>query len=262
MKNTLQKIVLAATLLLTPCVSNSQSLNIRTYGEIRLDLEKGTMQKDHRELEKIMAEAQVAIPTLKTNDYNSAMQALEAMQIFLAKKGFSYHSQDFLNKGLRTKKIDCDIYSILFMSMAEKKGYPVKMVEVGAKNKIGSHAFIKWYLDNGEVINWETTSGFAYSQTKDMLPAHLEQIIERKYGIIKDDIEIVVHDSKESYVNRTIEMPSLDRNLRVLPIIHRGYAEDMVNFYEKKAKEGPSQKWQERKEKLENSLKDIRDKGL
>ena len=80
---------------------------------------------------------------------------LETINSEIAKKGFAYDLQALFAKGLEKRKIDCNDFSLLYKAVGEEMNWPIELVYVPG------HVFVRWIKDNGEYINWETTSGEA-----------------------------------------------------------------------------------------------------
>jgi tetratricopeptide (TPR) repeat protein len=58
------------------------------------------------------------------------------------------------NRGALFSYVDCDIGSLLYLSIADVVGLPLCMVEVP------QHNFIRWKFTTGELLNWDTNYGF------------------------------------------------------------------------------------------------------
>lgn len=50
--------------------------------------------------------------------------------------------------------VDCDLSSLLYLSIAQVLGLPVRMVEVPR------HNFVRWVFENGRSLNWDTNYGY------------------------------------------------------------------------------------------------------
>jgi tetratricopeptide (TPR) repeat protein len=115
------------------------------------------------------------------------------------KRGYVYHPQMLLAPGLAEKKIDCDLYCLLYISAAESagmrpgtitmltvipgKGKAIKVLSGGKyvelSDKAIGHAYLRFHLSPKEDAIIETTNGKIYSQPL----AHGE--IEEAIGIPK-----------------------------------------------------------------------------
>lgn len=67
--------------------------------------------------------------------------------------GFRYQETTLLNKGLKdtNRKMDCDLYSAVYLGIADVMGLPLKAVNTP------KHVFIRWHLYGDFYNNWETT---------------------------------------------------------------------------------------------------------
>lgn len=52
---------------------------------------------------------------------------------------------------------DCDTGSVMYLAVGEALDLPVFLVEVP------QHIFVRWYFDDKEYLNWETTGGLSHS---------------------------------------------------------------------------------------------------
>ncbi len=69
------------------------------------------------------------------------------------KYGFKYGLQALFSKGLEKRKIDCNDFSLLYKACGDEMDWPIELVYAP------DHVFVRWLKENGEYINWETTSG-------------------------------------------------------------------------------------------------------
>lgn len=52
---------------------------------------------------------------------------------------------------------DCDLGSLLYLAVAERRGWPLRMVEVPG------HNFIRWRRPDGTYLNWDTNAATSYT---------------------------------------------------------------------------------------------------
>jgi tetratricopeptide (TPR) repeat protein len=116
-----------------------------------------------------------------------AVDVLKIIDWVLKNKGFTYQRGILLNTGLKTKKIDCDDNSIIYLGIADVLNLPFKLVEVP------HHAFVRWHFDEDNYFNWETTCS----------SKRLDYIYKSKYGIpeisIKKGVYLKSLNTKETY---------------------------------------------------------------
>ena len=84
------------------------------------------------------------------------MAVLKGIDSILKGEGFIFKNNLLLSRGIDKKIIDCDNYCTLYTAIAEVLKIPI--VPVYAPN----HSFIRFYLDDGGYINWETTKAASY----------------------------------------------------------------------------------------------------
>ncbi len=127
----------------------------KELGEMILDSEKsiGADQKDVETLQNLVDKATAKIQSKTQYSYDDATNILSSIDQTIRDEGFIYQEQQLLNPGLKTKKIDCDLYTTLYMCVAQKLNLPLKAVLT--KN----HAFIRWMNQDKSHLNWETTTG-------------------------------------------------------------------------------------------------------
>ena len=82
-----------------------------------------------------------------------AYNTLKTIDNILGFQGFTYRKNSLLATALKTRRIDCDGYSALYLAIGETLNLPIKMVRAPA------HTFVRWEFRNGTYINWETTIG-------------------------------------------------------------------------------------------------------
>ena len=94
----------------------------------------------------------------------NAINLMKKISFVLKDLGFVYGAQDLLSRGLKTRRVDCDIYSFLYLSVADILKLPLYAVSVP------HHVFVRWDPDerhnpldpnapeNKNDFNWETTS--------------------------------------------------------------------------------------------------------
>ena len=139
-----------------------------------------------KNLDELIIEARNRIKIKNHYTKKDAISFLENIDEIIKEKGFTYKVNTLLTEGLQTKKIDCDNYSMIYLSIAEALGLPEKsLVAV----KAPSHVFVRFNLDDGKYINWETTTGFEAS----------------------DDFYIEKGNISESAINKGIFLKSLTK---------------------------------------------------
>ncbi|MEA2038117.1 MAG: tetratricopeptide repeat protein [Nanoarchaeota archaeon] len=129
-----------------------------------LDLEKefGVTGADYRFLDSIIDKAKKKIEVKEQYSKDDAVQILETIDSVLKEEGFSYKANGLLNYGLKTKKIDCDNYSVIYLAIAETLNLPIVGVDAS------DHFFVRWDPDGKHdatnspnkvnSFNWEITS--------------------------------------------------------------------------------------------------------
>ncbi|MBU0469892.1 MAG: tetratricopeptide repeat protein [Nanoarchaeota archaeon] len=135
--------------------------NTTAHRFLDLENELGANDDDYKALDDVIDKAKEAIKELKlkqpVDDYGSS-EALEALKILqtiddtLRREDFSYKLNTLLNKGLKTREIDCDNLSVIYLAIGEELNLPLKIVLAP------KHAFIRWNFKKG-FLNWETTFG-------------------------------------------------------------------------------------------------------
>ncbi|MGD9125225.1 MAG: tetratricopeptide repeat protein [Desulfarculaceae bacterium] len=134
-----------------------------------LDLERdlGTEPGDYKLVDDILDEAVQEIQGHSLSSKEDAVFVLEIIHHVLG-SSFSYRRNQLLNQGLKQNKLDCDLLTILYLSVAQKMNLPLKAVVVPR------HSFIRWELGPGDYLNWETTSGSLVSDSHFLRGLHLD----------------------------------------------------------------------------------------
>ncbi|MBI2139818.1 hypothetical protein HYU14_02755 [Candidatus Woesearchaeota archaeon] len=128
-----------------------------------LDIEKayGVTEEDYKIIEEIFVEAGKKIQPFIREAYGrediiQIFQAIdEALKIDL---GFQTADSLLFNTGLKAKKFDCDMYSIIYISIGQMWNLPIKGVSSIYSKKSIAHMFVRWY-SGSEYLNWETIAG-------------------------------------------------------------------------------------------------------
>ncbi|HNW28303.1 MAG TPA: tetratricopeptide repeat protein [Spirochaetota bacterium] len=123
-----------------------------------LDMEKafGAGRKHYEYVSGLIQKAKTRLPLRPSYGRDDAIAVLKGIDSLLRGEGFVFRNNLLLCRGLDSKIIDCDNYCTLYIAIAEVLKIPI--VPVYAPN----HSFIRFYLDDGSYINWETTKNASY----------------------------------------------------------------------------------------------------
>ena len=124
-----------------------------------MELELGADVHDYLLLDKTIDKAVKRIPRKRNYTKSEAIHALETIDEVLRRQGFTYKENLLLNQGLKTKKIDCDNRSVLYLAIAEVIGLPLSAVWVP------KHVFVRCAPADKDEFNWETTSAIERSNS-------------------------------------------------------------------------------------------------
>ncbi len=111
---------------------------------------------DYLLLDEIIDDAKERIDKIKLDkpfaeyEDDEAIAVLEKIDDVLKDKKITYVENELLSRGFQTKKLDCDNCSVIYLSVAEVVGLPLKAVN------LPEHMFVRWYFDDGCYLNWET----------------------------------------------------------------------------------------------------------
>lgn len=119
-----------------------------------LDMERpfGASSRHVDYIRGLIAKARAAVRVQSSYDTNSAIATLQSIDRLLKREGFVFGRNLLLSKGIDAGRIDCDNYCALYVAIAEEMTIPI--VPVYAPN----HGFIRFYLNDGSYLNWETTT--------------------------------------------------------------------------------------------------------
>ncbi len=123
-----------------------------------LDMEKsfGAGPIHFERINDIIAKAKARLPLKSAYTRDEALAVLKGIDSLLKGEGFVFRDNFLLCKGLDKKTIDCDNYCTVYTAIAEVLKIPI--VPVYAPN----HSFVRFYLDDGAYVNWETTKSATY----------------------------------------------------------------------------------------------------
>ena len=140
-------------------VNNTQTLqeritSNRNIANIVLDIEwennLGVTNEDYQLLDKILDTAKARITVKDKYSRDDAHQILNSIADIIDEFGFEgVENLDPLNYTLKTKKIDCLEYMLLYLAIAEHLGTPLKGVN------LPDHVFVRFVLSDNDYLNWE-----------------------------------------------------------------------------------------------------------
>ncbi len=176
-----------------------------TIAHEMLDIEREHVRSEESYLllDDIISVARETLGTrtpLDQSERDIALMTLATIAKVIEAYGFEYQKNGLLATALASRKIDCDGYSFLYLSIGEVLGLPIKMVRAPA------HTFVRWELKDGTHINWETTIN---AEKTDEYYLHKHKIARAAYGIsamrsldVKKDREKILANA---YVNCGVE---------------------------------------------------------
>ncbi len=156
-------------------------------------------RQNYAELDFIIDAAEDELDELSTrgmSEREEALATLEAISRVLQAYGFEYNGKQLFSVALRSKGINCDGYSAIYLAVGEALDLPIQMVRAPA------HTFIRWYVDDDEYINWETTKAVektdAYYVAFHDIPAATIGVGALRSLDVEDDRDIILANA---YVN-------------------------------------------------------------
>ncbi len=160
----------------TPDVLFSDGPGPRTIARDLLELEKefGAGESHSAYIDRFLDMARKSVKGhVKYSTDAQALETLRSIDSLIKSEGFSFRPNYLLSAGIDSKKIDCDNYSALYISVAEVLRLPI--VPVNAPN----HSFVRLVFEDGSYLNWEPLEG---------KPLPNEFYIQR-FGIAKSSVE-------------------------------------------------------------------------
>ncbi|MAF35440.1 hypothetical protein CMO91_06385 [Candidatus Woesearchaeota archaeon] len=147
----------AAAAAMAPYVKLPQ--NKKTIGHQILDIEAPihggkTPQEAYDRLDQFIKKVGEQLKNYPKKYHTSPKHMLTNIHRCIMMEGYTnIKSQDFFSVGLITKKKDCDVGSMLFVSAAQVYGFPILAV------MMPGHLFVTW----GDTLDicWETTTSFS-----------------------------------------------------------------------------------------------------
>ncbi len=127
-------------------------LGYETIAHECLDIEIGfgVTIDDYFVLDDFINEAKEKIETKEKYTKKEAIGILKTIDEIIDGKGFDKKTNDFLNQGLKDKKLDCDNRTLVYLGIAEVLNLPLNAIDVPR------HSFIRWHDNKGTSFNWET----------------------------------------------------------------------------------------------------------
>ncbi|MDP6293869.1 MAG: hypothetical protein QF486_00735 [Candidatus Woesearchaeota archaeon] len=147
----------AAAAAMAPYIKLPQ--NKKTIGHQILDIEAPlhngkTPQKAYDRLDEFIKRVGKELKNYPEKYHKSPKHMLTNIHRCIKMEGYTnIESQDFFSVGLITKRKDCDVGSMLFISAAQVYGFPIRAV------MMPGHLFVTW----GDTLDicWETTTSFS-----------------------------------------------------------------------------------------------------
>jgi|SRR3989344_2897277 len=173
----------------------------RNIGYEFLDIEKEELNvssKEYAVLDDIIEDVRAAIKKKDTYTKEEAIDIFSTINTVLKRRGFVYEEGNLLSLGLKSKITDCDIGSIIYASIGDALDLPINLVYSPR------HVFVRWNLDTGDYVNWETTLG-AYILEEEFLRHHSvsmpSETIGRNYmrNIPREELLGLVHKNLGLY---------------------------------------------------------------
>ena len=189
-----------------------------------------------KNLDELIIEARNRIKIKNHYTKKDAISFLENIDEIIKEKGFTYKVNTLLTEGLQTKKIDCDNYSMIYLSIAEALGLPEKsLVAV----KAPSHVFVRFNLDDGKYINWETTTGFEasddfYIEKGNISESAINKGIFLKSLTKKETLGITYFNKGNAFKDQS----NLEKGIKALKKL-----EEAIKCYDKAIELNPELKW-------------------
>ncbi|MBI3334285.1 hypothetical protein HYZ97_02260 [Candidatus Pacearchaeota archaeon] len=128
--------------------------NNPTSAHYALDIEQGlgAQEGDTTTLDTLLTSIERSLTLRPAYTREQALLVLSQIAQAIRHDGYKTKKQNFLYKGLRSKKLDCDLYSLIYLGVAERCILPLSVVD------LPGHWFIRWHFSPDEYLNWETTS--------------------------------------------------------------------------------------------------------
>lgn len=103
-------------------------------------------------LDELVTASLAAITPKENYTRSEALGVLNAIHRTIGKNGIEYESQVLFSTGLRTRKLDCDLLSYVYLTVADVLRLPLYGIQSPR------HFFLLWD-DGTNVMYWETTAG-------------------------------------------------------------------------------------------------------
>src|SRR3989344_4526591 len=128
-----------------------------TIGDAVLAMESclGATDDDRRIFENILQKGKSRIVPKERYSLDEARTVFQTIHEIITEEGYTCQDQDLLFQGLRMKKIDCDMRSLIYLSMGDMLKLPIRGVTMPY------HMFVRFKCDDGSSVNWETTRGIS-----------------------------------------------------------------------------------------------------
>lgn len=119
---------------------------------LALETELGAGPRDRRRMERVVNLAAAEVALQPRGGRAEALNILRTIDK-VVRAHYGYHEQRLLFEGLAGGGLDCDLLTIIYLSVGELDGLPLRAVVVPR------HTFVRYLLPGGGHLDWETTTG-------------------------------------------------------------------------------------------------------
>lgn len=119
---------------------------------LALEAELGAGPRATRRLERVVNLASAAVALQPRGGRAQALNILHTIDR-VVRANYGFQERRLLFEGLAGGGLDCDLFTLIYISVGQRQNLPLKAVVVPR------HTFVRYLLPGGGHINWETTLG-------------------------------------------------------------------------------------------------------
>ncbi len=128
------------------------------HGFLDLESDFGVKDSHYKTIDDMIDKARIRIKAKSDYKKEDAVEALRTIADIFKENSFeTFIGARLLSDAIETGRFDCNVYSAVYLGIAEIINLPLSAV------KAPDHVFIRWNLSSGGYFNWETTQEKIFS---------------------------------------------------------------------------------------------------
>lgn len=119
---------------------------------LELEADLGAGPKEVKRLNRVVNKASAEVALQPRGGQARAHHILRTIDR-VVRSNYGYQERRLFFEGLSGGGLDCDLFTIVYLAVAQRQHLPIKAVVAPR------HSFVRWHFSNGQYLDWETTVG-------------------------------------------------------------------------------------------------------